>query len=57
MDTFIAIPIFVAVVDSAGFSSAARGLGISKSAVTKHITQLEDQLGARLFHRTTRMPN
>ena len=54
MDTFNAIPVFVAVADSAGFSSAARELGISKSAVSKRITQLEDQLGARLFHRTTR---
>jgi DNA-binding transcriptional LysR family regulator len=54
MDTFNAIPIFVAVADSAGFSSAARILGISKSAVSKRITQLEEQLGARLFHRTTR---
>ncbi|MCL1131604.1 LysR family transcriptional regulator [Shewanella sairae] len=54
MDTFNAIPIFVAVADSAGFSSAARILGISKSAVSKRITQLELQLGARLFHRSTR---
>ncbi|MDD1779753.1 LysR substrate-binding domain-containing protein [Enterovibrio sp. ZSDZ35] len=54
MDTFNGIPIFVAVADNAGFSSAARILGISTSAVSKRITQLEDQLGARLFHRTTR---
>lgn len=54
MESFNAIPIFIAVTDNAGFSSAARQLGISKSAVSKRITQLEDQLGARLFHRTTR---
>ena len=54
MSPFNAIPIFVAVADNAGFSSAARALGISKSAVSQRITQLEDLLGARLFHRTTR---
>ncbi|MGF1766336.1 LysR family transcriptional regulator [Enterovibrio makurazakiensis] len=54
MDTINAIPIFVAVADSEGFSRAAQMLGISKSAVSKRITQLEAQLGARLFHRTTR---
>lgn len=54
MDTFNAIPIFVAVAESSGFSSAARILGVSKSAVSKRITQLEQQLGVRLLHRTTR---
>jgi DNA-binding transcriptional LysR family regulator len=54
MESFNAIPIFIAVADNAGFSSAGRQLGISKSAVSKRITQLEDQLAARLFHRTTR---
>jgi len=54
MESFNAIPIFIAVADNVGFSSAGRQLGISKSAVSKRITQLEDQLGARLFHRTTR---
>lgn len=54
MDIFNTIPIFVAVADNQGFSSAAKALGVSKSAVSKRITQLEEQLGARLFHRTTR---
>ncbi|MGF1908620.1 LysR family transcriptional regulator [Vibrio kasasachensis] len=54
MDTFNAIPIFVAVAESSGFSSAAQILGVSKSAVSKRITQLEQQLGVRLLHRTTR---
>ena len=54
MDSFNAIPIFIAVADNAGFSTAARELGISKSAVSKRITLLEDQLGSRLFHRSTR---
>ncbi len=54
MENFNAIPIFVAVARNAGFSAAARELNISKSAVSKRITQLEEQLGVRLIHRTTR---
>ncbi|WP_428035288.1 LysR family transcriptional regulator [Amphritea sp.] len=54
MDTMGAIPVFVAVVQYGGFSPAARFLGISKSAVSKRISQLEQQLGVKLLHRTTR---
>jgi len=51
---FSVIPVFVAVVESGGFSAAAQKLGVSKSAVSKRITQLEASLGVRLLHRTTR---
>ncbi|WP_271273736.1 LysR family transcriptional regulator [Aliamphritea hakodatensis] len=54
MENFNAIPVFVAVAQQGGFSAAARELNISKSAVSKRITQLEQQLGIRLIHRTTR---
>ena len=54
MEGFGAIPMFVAVVENGGFSSAARTLGVSKSAVSKRINQLEKSLGVRLLHRTTR---
>ncbi len=54
MEDFEAIPVFVTVVESNSFSSAARKLGVSKSAVSKRITQLENRLGVRLLHRTTR---
>ncbi len=54
MEGFGAIPIFVAVVENGSFSQAADKLGISKSAVSKRITQLENQLGVRLLNRTTR---
>ncbi len=54
MNEFGAIPVFVAVVENDGFSAASRVLGISKSAVSKRINQLENHLGVRLLHRTTR---
>ncbi|WP_299198592.1 LysR family transcriptional regulator [uncultured Amphritea sp.] len=54
MDTIGAIPVFVAVVQYGGFSPAARFLGISKSAVSKRVSLLEQQLGVKLLHRTTR---
>jgi len=45
---------FVAVVETGGFTEAARRLRLSKSAVSKQISALEDRLGARLLDRTTR---
>ena len=46
--------LFVRVVDEGSFSAAARFLGITPSSVSRQVSQLEDELGARLFHRTTR---
>jgi len=48
---------FVRVVEEGGFSAAARVLGVTPSAVSKLIGRLEDRLGARLLHRTTRSFN
>ena len=48
---------FVAVVESGGFSSAGRRMGVSKALVSKHVGQLEEALGLRLLHRTTRRVN
>ncbi|MEM0976218.1 MAG: LysR family transcriptional regulator [Pseudomonadota bacterium] len=45
---------FVAVVETGGFTEAARRLRLSKSAVSKQISALEERLGARLLDRTTR---
>jgi DNA-binding transcriptional LysR family regulator len=45
---------FVAVARSASFTQAGEVLGISKSAVGKAIARMEERLGVKLFHRTTR---
>lgn len=42
------------VAAQGSFSAAARALGISQTMATKHVDAIEDRLGARLFHRTTR---
>jgi DNA-binding transcriptional LysR family regulator len=44
----------VRVVEIGSFSGAARAMGVSKGHVSQRISQLEDRLGARLLHRTTR---
>ncbi|MRW85035.1 LysR family transcriptional regulator [Pseudoduganella sp. FT26W] len=46
--------IFAQVVDSGGFSAAARHLGVTTSAVSRHVARLEAHLGGRLLLRTTR---
>jgi DNA-binding transcriptional LysR family regulator len=45
---------FVKVVESGGFSAAARTLGMSPSMVTAHVQSLEERLGVRLLNRSTR---
>jgi DNA-binding transcriptional LysR family regulator len=45
---------FMHVVDTGSFTGAAERLGMSKSYVSKQISQLEDRLQARLLQRTTR---
>lgn len=54
MDKSTQMEVFVRVADSGGFSAAARTLRLTPSAVSKLIGRLEDRLGVRLFHRTTR---
>lgn len=46
--------VFVAVAEEAGFAPAARRLNMTPPTVTRAVSTLEDSLGARLFHRTTR---
>lgn len=46
--------IFSEVVDCGGFSAAARKLGLTTSAVSRHVSRLELFLGGRLLQRSTR---
>ena len=54
MDRLTSLTAFVRVADSGGFSAAGRRLNMSTTMVSNHIQSLEDRLGARLLHRTTR---
>lgn len=54
MDSAGEMRVFTRVVERGSFSSAAEDLGITPSAVSKLVTRLEDRLGVRLLHRTTR---
>ncbi len=53
-DPLDGISTFAAVVDAASFSGAAKALRRSKAAVSTQVRRLEDRLGVRLLHRTTR---
>jgi len=54
MDRFTSLTTFVRVVESGGFSAAARRLNMSTTMVSNHVQALEDRLGVRLLNRTTR---
>lgn len=54
MDRLTSLSAFVQVIESGGFSAAARRLDMSTTAVSNHIRNLENHLGVRLLNRTTR---
>jgi DNA-binding transcriptional LysR family regulator len=54
MDNLNGIVAFVRTAETLSFVAAGRELGVSASAVGKTIAKLEQSLGVRLFHRTTR---
>ena len=54
MDKLEAMAAFVRVVSSGSYAEAARRLGLTRSAVSKAVMELEQTLGARLLDRTTR---
>ncbi|MCI5107633.1 MAG: LysR substrate-binding domain-containing protein [Pseudomonadales bacterium] len=54
MDNISDIAIFVQVVESGSFTAAADRLDLSKSVISKYVSRLENNLGARLLNRSTR---
>lgn len=54
LPSLIGLNAFVQVVESGGFAKAAVVLGLSTSATSKAVARLEDELGVKLLHRTTR---
>lgn len=54
MDSLSGISVFVQVAETRSFVLAGRQLGLSASAISKSVARLEENLGARLFHRSTR---
>jgi len=54
MDRLMAMQVFVAVVDGGSLSAAAGQLDLSRPMVSRYVAELEDWVGARLLHRTTR---
>jgi DNA-binding transcriptional LysR family regulator len=54
MDRFAAITAFARVVEAGSFARAAERMGVSVSAVSRQVAELEAHLDARLLNRTTR---
>lgn len=54
MDRFQEMKVFSAVVEAGSFTGASQVLDMSKAAVSRHVADLEERLGVRLLHRTTR---
>lgn len=54
MDKLASLRAFTKVVELASFSEAGKKLRLSRSAVSKHVGDLEHELGVQLLNRTTR---
>ena len=54
MPSLNAMAVFARVVDAGSFSAAARQLGMTPSAASRHVSRLEAALGTALLQRTTR---
>lgn len=48
------VAVFVSVVEQGSFANAARRLNLPPTTVSRRVRRLEEALGARLLHRTTR---
>ncbi|MFJ9127201.1 LysR family transcriptional regulator [Streptomyces sp. NPDC102340] len=54
MDRLLLMHSFVTVAQNGSFNGAAKKLGSSGSLVSRHVAELERQVGVRLVHRTAR---
>lgn len=54
MDRALEMQVFCTVIEKASFVGAAEPLGMSKAAISRYVSSLEERLGTRLLHRTTR---
>src|SRR5712675_911067 len=54
MDSLGSLNAFVQAAESRSFTVAGRQLGVSSSAIGKAVARMEERLGVRLFHRSTR---
>lgn len=54
MDRLTSMRVFQRVIDEGGFAAAGRALDISPAVVTRLVADLEEHLGTRLLHRSTR---
>ncbi|MDR6840748.1 LysR family transcriptional regulator [Pseudoxanthomonas sacheonensis] len=54
MDRITAITVFVQVADRGSLTAASEALSMSRAMVSRYLSELENWLGARVFHRTTR---
>ncbi len=57
MDRLTSMAVFVAAVERGGFAAAAARFAISPAMASKHVRALEDRVGTKLLHRTTRRRN
>jgi DNA-binding transcriptional LysR family regulator len=54
MDRLQSLTVFARVAEMESFTAAANSLGLPKATTSLAVQQLEERLGARLLHRTTR---
>ena len=54
MDRVTGLQLFIRVVETGSFSKAAEELHVAQPTATKHVAALEQRLGVRLLHRSTR---
>src|SRR6201992_508060 len=54
MDSLGSLNVFIRAAEARSFTVAGQQLGVSSSAIGKAVARMEEQLAARLFHRSTR---